>query len=104
MPVLQPALGQRHRPQAPKAGREEACHQLQAEARADAKKQIEKVREATEKKVRAELEGQQSKHERALERTIQGLQKQNTDLERKLEELSAPGTGRFERGGYRRAA
>ena len=51
-------------------------HQLQAEARADAKKQIEKVREATEKKVHAELEGQQSKHERALERTIQGLQKQ----------------------------
>ena len=68
-------------------------HQLQAEARADAKKQIEKVREATEKKVHAELEGQQSKHERALERTIQGLQKQNTDLERKLEELSAPDRG-----------
>ena len=65
---------------------EKLRRQLQAEARADAKKQIEKVREATEKKVRAELEGQQSKHERALERTIQGLQKQNTNLDRKLEQ------------------
>ena len=51
--------------------------------------------EATEEKVRAELEGQRSKHERALEATIEGLQKDNAKLLRKVEKVNAPERGQI---------
>ena len=73
----------------------ERLRRSQAKALSDAEKQIEQAKEATEEKVRAELEGQRSKHERALEATIEGLQKDNAKLLRKVEKVNAPERGRI---------
>jgi hypothetical protein len=72
---------------------EKLRRRLIAEAKAEAKEKVQLAREDTEKKIRAQLEGERSKHERSLQRTVEGLQKQNSDLERKLEGLSAPERG-----------
>jgi hypothetical protein len=66
---------------------------LTREAKAEAEKKIEKAREATEKKVRAEAERERSRRERGLMRTIEIQQKQNEDLERRLAGLTAADQG-----------
>jgi hypothetical protein len=67
--------------------------ELTAEANTAAQRKIREARQATEKKIRAELEGEESKRERGLQRMVDALQKQNLELERRLEGLSAPDRG-----------
>ena len=72
---------------------EKLRRKLVAEANAAAKEKIQEARKAAAEKVRTELEGKESKRERSLQRTVKTLQKQNRDLERRLDNLSAPDRG-----------
>ena len=70
-----------------------AVEHLRGEEKKQKKRILAEVKAGAEKKIRAQLEQEGSKRERGLERTIAMLQKNNGDLERRLEGLNAPDRG-----------